>query len=126
MFDTREIFVTAKALLDLPMVQQAPPNQPVTYWHVAFENHEILTSAGTAVESLLYAPMVEKILSPPQLANLRHALGLPSVQDYQQPLARPCPPMRRQRKFLERLLRNNHPVLDPTLANARSEHSSTA
>ncbi|MEL7092028.1 MAG: Hint domain-containing protein [Pseudomonadota bacterium] len=114
MFGASEVLVAAKALLALAGVRQMPPDHSVTYWHLAFDAHEVIRANGAWAEALYPGPMACHALPEAALEELRVLMpgfGLSSVQ---MPLARPSPPMRQQTRLLMRVIKNRHvPVAPP-------------
>ncbi|MEL7166989.1 MAG: Hint domain-containing protein [Pseudomonadota bacterium] len=114
MFGCAEVLVAAKALLPLRGVTQMAPNKSLTYWHLAFDAHEVIHANGAWAEALYPGPMACHALPEAALEELRILMpgfGLSSVQT---PLARPSPPMRQQVRLLERVMKNRHlPVAPP-------------
>lgn len=51
MFNSAEVLIPAKKLLDLPGVSVDTSEEYVTYWHILFDRHEIVYSEGAATES---------------------------------------------------------------------------
>lgn len=49
-----EVLIPAIKLLEWPGISQLPPNGDVTYFHLAFDRHEIVFANGTPAESLLF------------------------------------------------------------------------
>lgn len=57
LFDAPEVLVPAIALVNDTTIQRAPRTQPVTYIHLLFATHQIVTSDGLPTESFLPGPM---------------------------------------------------------------------
>ena len=60
LFGDSEVLIKAKDLINGKTVRQVPSDQPVTYVHLLFDQHQIVTSSGLASESYLPGPMMEK------------------------------------------------------------------
>lgn len=56
MFDEDEILVAAKHLLEMPGVRILDADKGVTYFHMLFDDHEIVQSNGAWTESLYVGP----------------------------------------------------------------------
>jgi hypothetical protein len=57
MFDAPEVLVPAVALLNDRTIRRVPTDQPVTYIHLLFAQHQIIMSDGLPTESFLPGPM---------------------------------------------------------------------
>ncbi len=104
MFGAFEVFVAAKSLLGMPGVQQEAPNKPVSYWHLACRQHEVIQVNGTFAETLYLGAMAERALSDVEMEELNLLLG--DTQSDNRTIAHPCPPMRRQKKLLQRMFKD--------------------
>ncbi|MEM6759230.1 MAG: Hint domain-containing protein [Pseudomonadota bacterium] len=114
MFGNPEVLVAAKALLPLPGVCQMPPTQSLTYWHLAFDAHEVIRANGAWAEALYPGPMACHALPEVALEELRVLMPGFGLSGVQMPLARPSPPMRQQTRLLQRVIQNKHvPVAPP-------------
>ncbi|MEP5155503.1 Hint domain-containing protein [Planktotalea sp.] len=107
MFDSAEILVAAIKLVGLEGIAQITPPNGVHYIHILFDQHEIIDVDGAAVESLLVAERSEKVLS--ELDTVR-----PLVDTAKPPMApaRPIIEGKRCKTFIQRLQKNNKPLLD--------------
>lgn len=70
MFGTDEISVPAKKLLGYPGVETIEDDQPVTYYHLLFDQHELLCSSGMWSESLYLGEQTLKTLTGEQRAEI--------------------------------------------------------
>ena len=113
MFGKDEILIPAKYLVELNGVDVISKCREIEYFHILFDQHEIIYSNGAPTESLLYGPQLGDIISQrskmeiinlyPNLFN--HEL----VQDksrFEPEKGRFC------RNFVERHKKNNRPLLD--------------
>ena len=65
MFDTREVLIPANKLLTLDGIDILEHNPDgVEYWHMLFDDHQIVWSNGTPSESLFIGPEALKAVSP--------------------------------------------------------------
>ncbi len=106
MFNTREVLVPAVKLLALPGVALDTSAQEVEYFHLLFDDHEIILAEGTPTESLLVGKQAlsamgqdardELLMIFPDLAN----------PDFCHPPARSIPPNSRQNRLIERHRKN--------------------
>lgn len=69
MFDADEVLVAAHQLVDHPGISVASDLNGVTYFHLVFDRHEILTSNGAETESFYPGPEGLRALSPAALAE---------------------------------------------------------
>lgn len=108
MFGAREVLIAAKHLTGLQGVEVAEDLHEVEYWHLLFDDHQIVIANGAASESLYTGPMALSAVSEasrqeiltlfPQLAEMTYD-ALPSQ-------ARLAIPGRRARRFVERVASN--------------------
>ncbi|WP_037317204.1 Hint domain-containing protein [Ruegeria halocynthiae] len=52
LFGISEVLIAAKHLCSWPGISIEPPDEPVEYFHILLDNHEILTAEGAPAESL--------------------------------------------------------------------------
>jgi len=64
MFDTAEVLVAAKQLLEIDGVDIDNDSAEVVYIHLLFDQHEILTSNGAETESMFIGPEALKSIVP--------------------------------------------------------------
>ena len=79
LYDHSELLVAAKHLIGLEGISVFCPEQGVSYFHILFDQHEIVLSNGTWSESLFPGPQALRAISPearreifarfPELAN---------------------------------------------------------
>lgn len=113
MFDTTEVLVAAKHLLELDGIEVAEDLTGVEYVHFLLDQHEIVLAEGVETESLYTGPQALKSLSPearrevlalfPELATLDHD-ALPARAGY-------FAEGRRARRMAERAARNGVDLL---------------
>ncbi|WP_372800160.1 Hint domain-containing protein [Paracoccus seriniphilus] len=105
MFGTQELLIAACKLTDLPGIRATSGNAPVTYVHLLFERHEILTSNGAETESLY--PGKQAISGLGEAAEELFTL-FPQLRDMAEPFpaARPFATGRRARQMVARHMRN--------------------
>ncbi|MFS4438627.1 Hint domain-containing protein [Paracoccaceae bacterium GXU_MW_L88] len=108
MFDSEEVLVAAKQLLELDGIARAEDLEEVEYFHILCDRHEIIFANGAETESLYTGPQALKSLSPSARAEifaifpeLRHLhFGRPA------PAARPLIPGKKARRLAARHLKN--------------------
>lgn len=64
MFGSDEVFVPAVKLIGLNGVRLSDRCENVTYYHLLFDNHEVIFANGAPAESLFTGPMALKRISP--------------------------------------------------------------
>ena len=69
-FGTTEVLVSAKALARIGIAERDDSLKAVTYVHVLFDGHEILTGDGLKSESLMPAEMARSTMTADQLAKI--------------------------------------------------------
>lgn len=112
MFGVSEVLVSAKSLLGCPGVSQLPQDTALTYWHLAFDAHEVISANGAWVEALYPGPMAQSALSDDAQSELRSLVPGVWQTGGKPPLARPCPPLRQQLRLVGRLQKNGHALLN--------------
>ncbi|MGR3615344.1 MAG: Hint domain-containing protein [Paracoccaceae bacterium] len=90
LFGAEEVLVPAKSLVNRTTITQSTPNEGVTYYHLMFDQHEVVKSSGLWSESLHPAQLDTAFLHPRAIEELRELF--PTLADAQSdfgPLARP-------------------------------------
>jgi len=111
MFDVRDVLIPAIRLTALPGIYTDDTVSDVTYFHILFDQHEIIFAEGAPTESLFTGPEALKAISPDAR---REILSLfPELADvsYAPEPARFIPPGRRQRQAVARHCKNRKPIL---------------
>lgn len=104
MFQEPRVLVAAKRLVGLAGVRTETTAPRVDYTHLELAEHSVLWANGALVESCLLGPMTLQAL--PGMLRRGIAAGQTALPCH------PIPSGRRQREFVERLMRNGHPVVD--------------
>lgn len=112
MFDEDEILVAAKHLTTLPGIEAIHPENGVSYWHMLFDEHELVFSNGSWTESLFTGPQALKSITESARREIFALFPELARLDY-----RPCPVRRllngrEGRKLAERHLKNGKPLAD--------------
>jgi len=109
-----EVLVPAIRLTDLPGVEQvgssAPSERVVEYYHMLFDQHEIVYSEGAETESLYTGPEVLKSLSPEAHEEIRSLFPELCDEHNPAPRARPFVVAKQARNLVARHLRNEKPI----------------
>lgn len=112
MFGSREVLIPARKLLPLGGIDVLDcATQGVEYWHILFDDHQIVWSNGTPTESLFTGPEAMKAVSPAARKEI-HAL-FPEIcdVDFAPRAAFHIPEQgRRIRTLVERHQINNKPL----------------
>ena len=128
MFGKFEILVAAKQLVLLDGVDIVEDAKSVTYFHMLFDQHQIVYADGAMAESLYIGP--EALLTVGKEAILEILRILPGLRvldtdNLPQP-ARPLVRGRFARRFAYRHLQNNLPVCSPITAMEASKQRTSA
>lgn len=112
MFGEDEILVAAKHLLALPGVETVCPPNGVTYFHMLFDDHEIVRSNGAWTESLYVGPRVRTSLGDVALRELFALFPELADPDFRPPAARRFLTGREGRKLAQRHARNRKQLIE--------------
>jgi len=105
MFDAEEVFVPAKHLLNLKGVSIATDMNTITYFHVLFDDHEIIEADGAFAETLYTGTEAMKAMTPEALEEI--SLIFDDQPLTERPLALFTPNGRQSKKLVERHIKNN-------------------
>lgn len=108
MFGTAQVLVAAGRLLDLPGVGIAWDRDAPDYHHLVLESHDVVIANGAPCESFLLTPLSLQTLD--RMAQKRIAARFPDVGRRPQVPAVPVPPGHRQRRLVDRQIRNGQPL----------------
>lgn len=112
LFGTAEVLVPAIKLTGVQGVEQTQGEQGVIYWHVLFDQHQIIFAEGAPTESLFVG--VQALSGLPQGAREEIEMLFPEIvnSDFKPSLVRLVPDSGRQVKELLRRHQKNHmPIL---------------
>ncbi|MBQ4806367.1 Hint domain-containing protein [Phaeobacter sp. HS012] len=113
MFGQFEVLIPAIRLTALPGIYVNEDRAAVTYYHMLFDNHEIVFANGAPSESLLVTEQSLAALSPAAQEELK--LLFPDLicsTGRGTASARPIPPRARQKRLVARIGKNNRAALD--------------
>ncbi|MFV1497209.1 Hint domain-containing protein [Phaeobacter sp. JH20_02] len=114
MFGQFEVLIPAIRLTALPGIYVSAPQEGIAYFHMLFDNHEIVLANGAPSESLLVTEPSLAALSPAARQELKQLFpDLVGAAQHGPASARPIPPQPRQKRLLERIGKNNRAVVDP-------------
>jgi len=112
MFGEKEVLISAKAFLECDEVVQKPALENMRYYHLICERHEIVFSAGYPVETFFPGDYGLKMMS--STATGRRAARLVKLTNHERcKPARNFPKMLRQKKLIERMVKNDRPFWVP-------------
>lgn len=107
MFDAETAFVAAARLLDLPGVYVDDDIREVTYFHLVFEDHQVVLAEGALSESFLVCEKTITDLTPDSQAELFAIFPkLKRAKQYAKP-AVTLPSRKRQKQLIYRIAKNN-------------------
>ena len=111
MFGVGEVLVPATHLLPLPNVEIDTVIEEVEYFHIMFDQHQIIWADGAPTESFFFGPEAIKSLGPAARAEMEALFPeLFSGKQAYEP-ARAIPARKRQKKLIERHANNAKPIL---------------
>lgn len=110
MFGKPEVLVAAKQLCAVDGIDPATDCDNVTYFHMMFDQHEIVTSNGAMTESLFAGPQAINALPAAAMCEIYSLF--PDLKDLKDlpPSARDLVPGRVGRELAERHVRNHKPL----------------
>lgn len=114
MFDTPDVLVSAIRLTAMPGIDLDPQVTSLTYHHLVFDDHEIVTAEGAPSESFLTAPEGIRALSKEARTELFTLFPELRQDDFAQAPARYIPSKKRQNKLVSRHLKNGKALLAPS------------
>ena len=111
MFGVKEVLVAAIKLVGLPGIEIAEDVDDVTYFHILFDQHEIVFSNGAATESLFTGPEALKAVSEDARAEILQLF--PDIAEQTERTAARHIPTKGQRvlRLIARHARNNTPLV---------------
>ncbi|MDB6181493.1 Hint domain-containing protein [Paracoccus fistulariae] len=119
MFGAEEVLVAARHLASLPGIEIREDLGEVTYFHLLFDQHELVISNGAATESLYVGP--HALMAVPEAAREEILTLFPALADggcdvWSAPV-RQFVPGRRGRQLALRHVNNSKPVLGQMAGN---------
>lgn len=111
MFDSAEVLVAAKQLLQLDGVDIAYDMENVEYFHLLFDQHEVVFSNGAETESLYTGPQAIKSVGAAALEEIYAIFPELKEADYEAVGARPLLSGREGRKLAMRHIQNRRELV---------------
>ncbi|MFV1592097.1 Hint domain-containing protein [Phaeobacter sp. JH20_36] len=111
MFADADVLVAAVRLTELPGIDIEQTCEPVEYFHLLFDRHEVIFAEGAPTESLFTGAEALKALTPEAYEEV--TLLFPELLAPQAACRTAChvPSGRQQRRLVARHLKNNKPIL---------------
>lgn len=110
MFDAREVLVAAKQLLEVDGIEVDEDMEAVEYFHILFDQHEVITSNGAQTESLFTGPQALQSVGAAAREEILALLPELALATYEARFARKLVPGRMGRQLASRH-RNNDKAL---------------
>lgn len=111
MFGEAEVLVPAKQLLQLPGVDIAEEVQPVVYFHLLFDRHEVIFANGAETESLYTGPEALKALPCAAREEILTLFPELATRSYAPSAARVLVSGHQARKLTVRHIQNRKPLV---------------
>lgn len=112
MFGVDEVFLPAFRLCGCPGIELATWMSRVDYYHLLFEEHEVVYAEGAPTESLFPGPealaMVSSHVRLDILAHVPRLVDRPNSSDF----ARHVPSRQQQKRLVERHKKNHQPLVE--------------
>ena len=106
MFGTSDVLIAAVKLTALPGIFVEEGLKTVEYFHLLFDQHEVIYAEGAPTESLFTGPEALKAISPQAREELLSIFPAISEVDYAPVPARYIPEGKRQKKLIARHAKN--------------------
>lgn len=116
MFGCREILVPAKDLRGAAGVELCPAPKGIEYWHMLFDDHQIVFSELAPTESLFLGPQAELMVGPEAMEEIRSLF--PELEKLSMTLARLDVRGNKARRCVSRVESNGKVLLDATIAHS--------
>ncbi|PID36832.1 MAG: hypothetical protein CR993_03140 [Rhodobacterales bacterium] len=112
MFGNHDVLIPANKLLGLKGIEVETDNPDgVEYWHILFEEHQIIWSNGSPTESLFVGPEALKSVSDAARQELQTLFPVLAAPDFEPLSVRKIPQKGKMvRKLIKRHRENNKPV----------------
>jgi len=112
MFGGREILVPAIQLIDMPAIERAEDVESITYYHMLFDQHEVIYANGAPSESLFTGPEALESVTPEQREEIETLFPEICDPEFIGVPARHIPKKGKHiRKLVERHIRNAKPLV---------------
>ncbi len=115
MFGQAEVLIPAIKLTQIPGIFTDEFAKSVEYFHLLFDQHEIVFANGAPTESLFTGPEALKALTPSLRQEILELFPEVGQLDYQPHSARPIPSGRLQKSLVRRHKKNSRCLLEASL-----------
>ena len=112
MFDQSDVLVSAIKLTALPGIFVDDAVDRITYFHMLFDQHEIVLAEGAPSESLFTGPEALSRISQAAIKEIHKLLPQIADVDYTPVPARSMPKDKLQKRLVERHAKSNKPLLN--------------
>jgi hypothetical protein len=113
MFNTSEILVAAHALVGVPGITVEENAESVEYFHMLFEQHEIVFAEGAPSESLFAGAEALRTVPLAARAEMLELFPALTTEDFVPPSARPIPSKGKQvRHMVQRHIKNSRSLIE--------------
>uniref|UniRef100_UPI003F6958A2 Hint domain-containing protein n=1 Tax=Marivivens donghaensis TaxID=1699413 RepID=UPI003F6958A2 len=112
MFGSKEVLISAKKLLDVKGVAEIADVTGVTYFHILFENHEIVFANSVPAESLYLGSEAFRSLTDEGRAEITKLFPETAQDGFSTGRCRPFAEGRRAKRLAYRLAKNQKPLAE--------------
>ncbi|WP_170411916.1 Hint domain-containing protein [Ruegeria atlantica] len=113
MFETSEILVAAHALVGIPGISVEENAETVAYYHMLFEQHEIVFAEGAPSESLYAGAEALRTVPAAARAEMLELFPALASEGFVPPSARPIPAKGKQvRHMVQRHIKNSRSLIE--------------
>lgn len=123
MFGCSEVLIAAKDLLEIEGIAIATDVASLSYYHLLFDDHEIVFANGMPAESLYLGTEARKALSREGLAEIHAIFPQIAVPNFTPVACRPILSGKRARKLGWRHANNRKPLIDARMDAGRSQEA---
>lgn len=120
MFGQSEVLIPAIKQIDMPGIYIDEDVESVTYFHLLFDQHEVIYAEGAPTESLFTGPIALEAISPDAKAEILTIFPEVADLDYVPEPARFIPPAKQIKRLIARHSKNNQPLVRTDSPQARS------
>ncbi|WP_171182193.1 Hint domain-containing protein [Ruegeria sp. HKCCD8929] len=114
MFETHEVLVPAILLTELPGIYVDETVEAVEYFHLVFDQHEVIRAEGAPTESLYPGPEALRSLSPEAREEIQAIFPEITCPEHVPVSARLIPARLRQKRLVARHRKNSMPLFRAT------------
>ncbi len=112
MFGARDVLIPAIKLTELPGIYIDDSVTDVEYFHILFDQHEVIFAEGAPSESLFTGPEALKSVSESARAEIFEIFPKLHDENFTPEPAATMPPGQQQKRLIARHLKNNKPLLE--------------